>query len=253
MSFNVAADAYDRFMGRYSVPLARPFADFAEIEPGQRVLDVGCGPGALTVELVERLGADAVSAVDPSEQFVAAVQARAPGASVQRSSAERLPFPDGAFDVSVAQLVVHFMDDPLAGLREMGRVTGSGGLVAACVWDHGGGRGPLSTFWNAARALDGDVRDESALAGARAGHLGELFRSAGLVGVQEGIVSAEVEHASFESWWGPYMLGVGPAGGYLRGLSGAQQEELRERCRESLPAAPFTLQAVAWAARGRAG
>jgi SAM-dependent methyltransferase len=252
VSFNVAADAYDRFMGRYSVPLASPFADFALIEPGQRVLDVGCGPGALTVELVERLGVDAVSAVDPSEQFVAAVQTRAPGVSVQRSGAERLPFDDGTFDASVAQLVVHFMDDPVAGLREMSRVTGSGGVVAACVWDHAGGRGPLSTYWDAARAVDGDVRDESALAGARGGHLGELFRAAGLVDVEEGIVSAEVEHASFESWWEPYTLGVGPAGRYLRGLSGAQQEELRQRCRESLPAAPFIQPAVAWAARGRA-
>lgn len=253
MSFNVAADAYDRFMGRYSVPLAAPFADFALIEPRQRVLDVGCGPGALTLELVERLGAEAVSAVDPSEQFVAAVRTRAPGVSVQHSSAERLPFRDGDFDASVAQLVVHFMDEPVTGLREMGRVTRRGGVVSACVWDHAGGRGPLSVFWRAARALENDVRDESALAGARAGHLGELFRAAGLLDVEEDAVSVSVEHDSFEAWWQPCTLGVGPAGRYVRGLGAAQREELRERCRESLPAAPFTQLAVAWAARGRAG
>jgi SAM-dependent methyltransferase len=252
VSFNVAADAYDRFMGRYSVPLAPRFADFAGIERGQRVLDVGCGPGALTVELVERLGADAVSAVDPSEQFVAAVRVRAPGVSVQRSSAERLTFGDDTFDASLAQLVVHFMDEPVSGLREMGRVTRSGGIVSACVWDHAGGRGPLSTFWEAARAVHGDVRDESALAGARAGHLGELFRAAGLLDVEEDTVSVDVEHESFESWWEPYTLGVGPAGEYVGTLSAAQQEELRVRCRESLPAAPFVQPAAAWAARGRA-
>ena len=252
MSFDVAADAYDKFMGRYSVPLASPFADFALIEPGQRVLDVGCGPGALTVELVERLGADAVSAVDPSEQFVAAVQMRAPGVSVQRSGAELLPFADGSFDACVAQLVVHFMDEPVSGLREMSRVTRSGGVVSACVWDHGGSRGPLSAFWAAARALDDDVMDESTLAGARAGHLGELFRSAGLLDVEEDTVSVDVEHASFDAWWEPYTLGVGPAGRYVRGLSAAQQEKLRDLCRESLPSAPFTQPAVAWAARGRA-
>ena len=136
MSFNVAADAYDNFMGRYSVPLAPRFADFAEIEPGQRVLDVGCGPGALTLELVGRLGPHAVSAVDPSEQFVAAVRTRARDASVECASAEHLPFGDDTFDASLAQLVVHFMDEPVSGLREMGRVTRDGGLVAACVWDH---------------------------------------------------------------------------------------------------------------------
>jgi SAM-dependent methyltransferase len=252
VSFNVAADAYDRFMGRYSVPLASPFADFALIERGQRVLDVGCGPGALTVELVDRLGADAVSAVDPSEQFVAAVQIRAPGVSVQCSGAELLPFADDTFDASVAQLVVHFMDEPVSGLREMSRVTRGGGVVSACVWDHAGGRGPLSAFWAAARALDDEVIDESTLAGTRAGQLGELFTSAGLLDVEEDTVSVDVEHTSFEAWWEPYTLGVGPAGRYVRSLSVAQQQKLRDVCRESMPSAPFTQQAAAWAARGRA-
>ena len=57
MSFEVSADAYMRFMGQYSEPLAREFADLAGIGVGQRVLDVGCGPGALTAELVKRAGA----------------------------------------------------------------------------------------------------------------------------------------------------------------------------------------------------
>jgi trans-aconitate methyltransferase len=67
VSFNVAAEAYDRFMGRYSMPLAPQLADFASVSAGQRVLDVGCGPGALTAELVARLGPAAVAAVDPSD------------------------------------------------------------------------------------------------------------------------------------------------------------------------------------------
>ena len=123
MSFTAGADAYDRFMGRYSVPLAPQLANFAMITVGQRVLDVGCGPGALTAELVRQLGPDAVSAVDPSEPFVAAVQQRHPGVSVQRAAAEQLPFGDQAFDAALAQLVVHFMADPVRGLREMARVT----------------------------------------------------------------------------------------------------------------------------------
>src|SRR6266545_5759294 len=136
MGFTVDADAYDRFMGRYSALLAPQLADLAAVSAGQRVLDVGSGPGALTAELVRRLGPAAVSAVDPSETFVAATRQRYPGVSVQRASAEQLPFPHGEFDAALAQLVVHFMADPLAGLAEMARVTREGGVVAACVWDH---------------------------------------------------------------------------------------------------------------------
>jgi ubiquinone/menaquinone biosynthesis C-methylase UbiE len=250
VSFTVAADAYDRFMGRYSSPLAPQFADFAGIAAGQRVLDVGCGPGALTAELVRRLGPGTVSAVDPSEPFVAAAQERHPEVSVQRASAEELPFEDRAFDAALAQLVVHFMADPLGGLREMARVTREDGVVAACVWDHAGSRGPLSLFWRAARELDPDVEDESQRAGAREGHLAELFGEAGLHEIEEGALSVSVEHPTFEHWWEPFMLGVGPAGGHTTGLDAKRRAHLRERCRELLPAAPFVLTAVAWVARG---
>ena len=161
------------------MPLAPQLADYAGVAAGQRVLDVGSGPGALTTELVARLGADAVSAVDPSEPFVAAAKERHPGVDVQRSAAEQLPFDDRAFDAALAQLVVHFMADPVAGLREMARVTRERGVVAACVWDHGGGQGPLSTFWEAARELDPEAQDESKLAGSGEGQLTELFRQPG--------------------------------------------------------------------------
>jgi SAM-dependent methyltransferase len=250
VSFAVGADAYDRFMGRYSVPLAPQFADFAGISPGQRALDVGCGPGALTAELVGRLGPAAVAAVDPSEPFVAAAQERYPGVSVRRAAAEELPFEDQAFDAALAQLVVHFMSDPVAGLREMARVTRTQGVVAACVWDHAGGQGPLSLFWDAARALDPDVADESQLAGARKGHLPELLQAAGLHRIEEGVLSVDVDHPSFEEWWEPFTLGVGPAGAFAAGLDAEQQDRLGELCRERLPAPPFVLTARAWVARG---
>jgi SAM-dependent methyltransferase len=250
VSFAVPADAYDRFMGRYSAPLAPRFAEFAAVAHGQRVLDVGCGPGALTAELVSRLGPDNVSAVDPSASFVAAAQERHPGVSVQRAAAEELPFDDLAFDAALAQLVVHFMADPVGGLREMARVTREEGVVAACVWDHAGGRGPLSAFWQAARELDPDVDDESQRAGAREGHLGQLFREAGLHEIEEGALSVSVEHPSFEQWWEPFTLGVGPAGGFTIGLDAKRRADLRERCRGLLPAAPFVLTAEAWVARG---
>ena len=240
-------------MGRYSVLLGPQLADLAAVVAGQRVLDVGCGPGALVTELVTRLGPAAVTAVDPSEPFVAAARERHPGVTVERASAEDLPFPDDAFDAALAQLVVHFMADPVAGLREMARVTREHGVVAACVWDHArGGKGPLRLFWEAARELDPAVDDESTLAGSRAGDLTELFEAAGLRDIEETHLTVSVEHPTFEDWWQPYTLGVGPAGSHAAGLDSERQAQLRELCRERLPAAPFVLTARAWAARGLA-
>ncbi len=252
MSFRVGADDYDRFMGRYSFPLAAPFAEFAGGRGARRVLDVGCGPGALTAVLAERLGSEAVTAVDPSELFVAAARERHPGVTVERAAAERLPFDDREFGAALAELVVHFMSDPVAGLREMARVTRARAVVAACVWDHAGGHGPLSVFWDAARELDPDVRDESQLAGAREGHLAELFVEARLDEIEESSLSVEVEHPSFDDWWEPFLLGVGPAGGFATGLDAERQTQLGELCREMLPPAPFVVTARAWAARGLA-
>jgi SAM-dependent methyltransferase len=237
-------------MGRYSTLLAPQLADFAGIEAGQSVLDVGCGPGALTNELVRRLGPASVSAVDPSEPFVAAVGQRYPGVSVRRGAAEALPFEDKTFDAALAQLVVHFMKDPVAGLAEMARVTRQHGVVAACVWDYGGGQGPLNLFWAAARQLDPGVEDQSQRAGGRAGHLTELFQAAGLGKIEENVLSVDVEHPTFDQWWEPFTLGVGPVGDYTAGLDTKRLAELREQCRAMLPPPPFVVTARAWAARG---
>jgi SAM-dependent methyltransferase len=252
VTFDVAADAYDRFMGRYSRSLAPQMADLARVRAGQRALDVGCGPGALTSELVGRLGADAVVAADPSEPFAQAARERHPGVEVALAGAEDLPFDDGGFDVALAQLVVHFMSDPVAGLAEMRRVTRDGGIVAACVWDHAGGKAPLSPFWRAVAQLDPDAHDESDLPGAREGHLAALFESAGLDDVEDDELWIRVEHASFEEWWEPFTFGVGPAGAYVAGLDADGGTELRERCRLLLGDGPLNLTMRAWAARGRA-
>ena len=247
--FDVSPDAYARFMGRYSEPLAALFAGLAGIRRGQRALDVGCGPGALTAELVRRLGGAAVGAVDPSEPFAAAVRERFPGVDVRLAAAEQLPFGDGAFDVTVAQLVVHFMASPVAGLAEMGRVTRPGGVVAACVWDHAGGRGPLAAFWQAVGELDPRAQDESGLAGVREGHLAQLFGQAGLSVTRATALTVQVPHATFDDWWEPFTFGVGPAGGYVASLGAEDRAALRERCRAKL-SLPATISATAWAVTG---
>jgi SAM-dependent methyltransferase len=250
VSFDVSADAYMRFMGQYSEPLAMGFAELAGIRAGQRVLDVGCGPGALTAELVNR--AAAVSAVEPSASFAAAVRSRLPGVDVRQCPAEQLPFPDDTFDAALAQLVVHFMADPVLGLREMARVTQPGGVVCACVWDHAGARGPLAAFWSAVRDLDPAADDESDLAGVREGHLASLFAQAGLGGAQVTTLTVQVHYASFEQWWEPFTLGVGPAGAYVASLHPDRRSALRDQCRRHLPAGPVEVSATAWAASARA-
>ncbi len=249
MSFAVGADSYDRFMGRYSAPLAPLLADLGSVAPGQSVIDVGCGPGALTTELVRRVGADAVVAIDPSPSFVEAARVRNPGVDVRAGSAERLPFADDLFDAALAQLVVQFMDDPAGGLAEMRRVTRPGGTVAACVWDHAGDGGPLSRFWDAVRELDEASVGEEGLAGTREGDLVRLAVEAGLRDAEEHVLVVEVAHPTFEEWWEPFTLGVGPAGSYLASLSPDARERVRERCVALLPPAPFVVAARAWAVR----
>jgi SAM-dependent methyltransferase len=252
MAFDVAAGAYGEFMGRYSEPLAGVFVEWAGVRPGLRAVDVGCGPGALTARLVERLGAGAVEAVDPSESFVAATRERCPGVDVRLGTAERLPYPDGSMDVALAQLVVHFMTDPVRGLTEMRRVTRPGGTVAACVWDFGSGGSPLSTFWAAVHELDPQAVGESARAGAREGHLAELFAAAGLAAVEPDLLTVTVPYASFDEWWHPYTLGVGPAGDYVARLDEPARAKLRDLCARRLPPAPFEVRASAWAVRAHA-
>jgi SAM-dependent methyltransferase len=205
----------------------------------------------LTERLVEIVGAAAVSAIDPSPSFVAAVRARFPEVDARSGVAEDLPFADDSFDCALAQLVVHFMADPVWGLREMARVTRPGGVVAACVWDYAGGTGAVSTFWRAVRDLDPQVRDESALAGAREGHLAELGESAGLADIESSRLTVHVPFATFEEWWEPYTLGVGPAGAYVAQLDEAGLDVLRGRCLELLPPAPFEVSASAWCVRAR--
>ena len=247
MAFNVAADAYDRFMGRYSAVLTPQMADFGRVKAGQRALDVGCGPGALIAELVDR-GAHA-SAVDPSPPFVAAARERYPDVDVRQATAEKLPFADASFDVALAQLVVHFMADPVQGIAEMARVTGDGGVVAASVWDMVGGQAPISPFWRAARELDSGVEGEARRAGAGEGQLSELFAQAGVADIEETALPVHVEHATFEEWWKPFTLGVGPAGEYFQQLEPEQKQALEQRLRDQL-GEPIALETRAWAARG---
>jgi ubiquinone/menaquinone biosynthesis C-methylase UbiE len=246
--FHTSGDAYDLFMGRYSRPLARVFADAAGVARGDTVLDVGCGPGALTTVLAERLGASAVAAMDPSPPFVAECAARHPGVDVRTGRAEAIPFDDQAFDRAMTQLVLHFVEEPDAAAAELRRVVRPGGTVAACVWDFEHEMEMLRHFWDAALDVDPAAPDEArVLRFGRAGEITALFAAAGLDHLEEVTLEVTSEYAGFDELWSGFLLGIGPAGAYCLSLSDDGRAAVREGmfARVGAPAGSFTLSAMA--------
>jgi SAM-dependent methyltransferase len=249
--FAAPAEQYDRFMGRYAPTLAGALADVVGVSSGMRVLDVGCGPGGLTHELVARAGASSVAAVDPAPQFVAACRRRNPGADVREGMAEELPWSAARFDAVLSCLVIGFMRDPDQGVREMARVTRPGGTVAACMWDiAAGGMTMLRVFWSAVREIDPDNEGERRMAGTAEGDIARRFERAGLADVVGTALQARADYSGFDDFWEPFTFAVGPAGRYLRSLPAQRRAAVRDRCRAQLPDGPFALDARAWCARG---
>lgn len=250
--FTGSGEAYDRFMGRYSRLLGPPFADFCAVQAGQRLLDVGCGPGAFTTVAVDRVGAASVTAVDPSPSFVVACRRRHPGVEVLTGVAESLPLEDAVFDRAVAQLVLHFATDPHRAVAEMSRVVRPGGLVGACVW-HGTEEMGLLHVVSRARAV---VEPPSAPPAPRPfgdeGQLAALLSGAGLVDVEEVTIAVTGHYTGFEELWNTLLGGVGPAGAYVVSLTAEDRERYREALHEAVgrPPREFSLSATARAARG---
>lgn len=239
--------AYDAFMGRWSTPLAEPFLDLCRVDPEDRVLDVGCGTGALTGALLAR-GVPEPAACDPSPAFVAASRARFPGVDVRAARAESLPFPDASFDAALAELVLHFLDDPDAGVAEMVRVVRPGGRVGACVWALAGGMQLLRLFWDAALAESPSAPDEAATRRfGRPGEIAAIFAAHGLEAVEERELTVSSTYAGFEELWSSLGAGIGPAGAYLASLPRPRREVVRAGLHARLGATtgPFTLEAVA--------
>jgi ubiquinone/menaquinone biosynthesis C-methylase UbiE len=254
--FQGPGDIYDRFVGRYSPALARAMCDTAGIVDGQRALDVGCGSGALVGELAARLGPENVAGIDPSEPFVDAARAKVPRARIEVGPAESLPFADGEFDATLSQLVVNFLSEPEQALAEMARVTRADGVVAGSVWEYGGGMTMLRTFWEAAQTVDSEratpVMEQHLMRFSRPEELAELWKGAGLEGVEVSPLDVEASYEDFDDLWTPFLAGIGPAGLYAAALDLAGQERLRGELHRRLgePDGPFTLQARAWCALG---
>ncbi len=254
-TFQASGSSYDAFMGRYSQPLAVAFAAAAGITPGMSALDVGCGPGALTSMLVDRLGIEAVSACDPSDTFVAECITRHPGVDIRPGRAEAIPFEDDSFDAILAQLVLHFVSDPARAAEEFRRVLRPAGTVAACVWDFAEGMQMLRHFWDAALTVDPDAPDEArTLRFSREGEITQLFEAAGFHKLSETTLTVTSTYADFDELWSGFLAGIGPAGAYCLGLPEQTRAELRSIMFRGLgsPSEPFTLEAVARCVVGRA-
>jgi SAM-dependent methyltransferase len=253
--FEASAFAYDRHVGRYTSQLAGALAEFAHIEAGLHALDVGCGPGALTATLASVLGPANVAAIDPSESFAAACRERLPGVDVAVAHAESLPFENATFDAALAQLVVNFMSDPHAGVREMARVTRPGGTVAACVWDYSGQMTLLRAFWDAALAVAPEraaTVDEANMPWCHDGELAELWTAAGLTGIRSDSLIVRAAYDDFEDLWSPFPTGVAPSGAFCASLDERERALLRAAFQRELGVGdgPFELTARAWAVAG---
>ena len=254
MTFAIPGAAYDRFMGRYSTKLAPLFADFVGVGPGMRVLDVGCGPGALTAELAQRVGATHVAGLEPSPSFVDACRARLPNADIQQGSAEHLPWADATFDAALAQLVLSFVQDAERAAREMQRVVRKQGMVAACMWLEGPELQMSALFWSAVATLDPErSQPESSMRFRKPGEIAALLERAGLREVGETFLDVRATYQHFDDFWEPIVTSAGPIGTYMAAADEERREAIREACRTRLgnPQQPFELSARACAARGR--
>lgn len=248
MTMFVSDSAYDAFMGRYSRRLAPVFADFAGVAAGASVADVGAGTGALTTELAAR--GLRVAAADPSPQFVDALHARLPEVDARVSPAEELPWGAESFDASLAQLVVAFMRDAPAGVREMRRIVRTGGTVAVCMWDREG-MGMLAAIARAQRALGSDTPTAEARVMYRTPEEIESLFVEGFDDVQTALIETDASYAGFEEFWDALLGGAGPAGAWLTSLAEERRVAARAEVHRQLgePDGPFTLHAKAWATR----
>lgn len=242
--FRVGGEAYDDFMGRYSAHLAAPFADFAGVMGGERVVDVGAGTGMLARELLAR-GCDVVAA-EPSPEFCADLRERYPKAHVVQAPAEELPFDDGSFDVAAAQLVVAFMNDAERGVAEMARVART---VAICMWgvrEHE----LFAAIDRTAKAIG--VTREAEHGAARYRSAEELHDLLAPLGqVEQHAIDVTASYGGFDEFWRALEGQVGPAGAWLSSLDDAQRAAARDEMFRQLgsPAGGFELTGRCYAAR----
>lgn len=253
------AEAYERFMGRWSRMVAPQLVDFADLPDQGRFLDAGSGTGALAFAVAQRRPHAFMQGIDPSKEYVEFARSRNPvpdRVSFETGDAQAMRFAEASFDASLSLLVFNFIPEPGKAAREVRRVTKRGGRIAAAVWDYGGAMRMLRLFWDAAVAVDrtAEPSDEQHMPLCRGGELEALWKEVGLENVTERPLDMEMQFASFADYWDPFLLGQGPAGAYVRRIGGSHREALRAEVKRRLQLdsedAPFSLPARAWAVRG---
>ena len=254
------AGAYDAYMGRWSRRLAPRFLEFAGLEAGETVLDVGCGTGSLTFALAARLGLKAIEAIDYEAQFVAAVRERNtdPRINVRQADAVALPFANGAFDRALSLLVLQFVSDAGRAAGEMRRVVRPGGIAAAAVWDTYGGMPQQRMIWDTAAAIDPSAATGRARAAFRPmtqpGELHGAFATAGFVNITDGLLTIRMDFADFDDYWQPMQTGQGTLGDFLASLPDHARQRVESGVRAAYlcgkPDGPRSFAASAWAVRG---
>jgi SAM-dependent methyltransferase len=253
------AEAYERFMGRWSRLVAPRLVDFTSLPERGRMLDVGSGTGSLAYAIAQRKAHTRVVGIDPSREYVAYASSRNPfpgRADFEVGDAQQLHFPDSSFEAALSLLVFNFIPDPKKALFELRRVTRPGGKLSAAVWDYGAGMRMLRTFWDAAVSLDpgAEKLDEKRMPLCRAGELSALWRQAGMRNVRERSIDISMKFESLSDYWDPFLLGQGPAGSYVRRLDRGHLQALRLEVKRRLSLSddnvPFILPARVWSVRG---
>jgi SAM-dependent methyltransferase len=228
------ANAYEQRMGSWSKLLAPLFIEFVGVEGA--VLDVGCGTGSLTFTAAGNESVTKIVGLDASISFIEYARSRiADGrVSFEVGDAQSLPFPDASFDRCLSSLIVSFIPDAPRAVREMRRVTKSGGVVATCMWDNGGGMEGFQVIWNAAIALDpgADKFRAKHLPLGSPDELSSLWRGSGLRNVEVSDLMIPLRFSSFDDLWRPSLEGQGPMGAYLAGLPADDREMMKTRLQQ---------------------
>ena len=253
-----AGQSYEHYMGRWSRKIAARYLDWLAAPAGADWLEIGCGTGALTGEVLARCAPASVLATDPSADFVAHAEReiRDPRARFATAAAQDLPAADASMGVVASALVLNFVPDKPAALAEMQRVLQPGGLLSFYVWDYpGGGVGFIDAFWKAAGEIDprADALNERVRFPFCTGEaLAGLCRQAGFEAPLAEPIEIETLFPDFESFWHPFTLGAGPAPGYCASLAAEQRAMLRVRLEQELGTdGPISLAARAWAVKAQ--
>lgn len=260
-TFNVnRSEGYEQLMGRWSRRLAIPFLDFAGVEGGDRVIDVGCGTGSLTFALAKAAEIARIVAVDLSPVFVeeAARRNSDPRIHIQQADACALPFEDNSFDRALSLLVLHFIPEPAKAVAEMQRVTRPGGVVSAAVWDHLGGLPSMRMMWDTVAAMNGRAWEPRARylwqPMMQPGEMKRCFMEQGLLDVVEQSLLMRMDYASFDDYWDPIAAGEGPLGKFVSTLDAGERvaadAAVKAAYEGGKPDGPRSFAAVAWACRG---